>query len=184
MAGTSLEESRLLEFGLPPGHSVQEKELLSELGLSSDHRARVKAKDLSGYNLQGALFIHANLSGFDLTRTNLQKAILIGVDLQRALLEEANLKGANLGNQTDYPGGGGISLSYGSNLQDANLRNAILEGANLHRVNLKDTIFHGADLSGVKYLTQEQIDQACIDEQTKLPLNLNRPEPCQVSERE
>lgn len=169
MAGSDLEESRLIEFGLASGHSAREEKLLSKLGLSSDHRVRLRMKNFSGYDLGGALFLRADLSEFDLTKANLQEAILLGADLQRAVLEGANLKGANLGNQTDFPGGGGITLSHGSNLRDAKLRNTILDGA---------------DLRGVQHLTQDQIDEACVDKQTKLPRGLKRPGPCGTSERE
>jgi len=38
--------------------------------------------------------------------------------------------------------------------------------------------FSCAFVSSVSGLTQAQLDTACVDEQTKLPAELNRPAPC------
>ena len=90
-------------------------------------------------------------------------AHLVAADLQdsnftRANLAHANLQEANL---------------QGATLSEANLAGARLDGANLGR-----TMVHGTDLSAVSGLTQAQLDTACVDEQTKLPAELNRPAPC------
>ena len=58
------------------------------------------------------------------------------------------------------------SLS-GANLRGANLSDANLQGVNLSDANLQETI-----LTGVKGLTQEQLDRACGDAETKLPHGL------------
>jgi hypothetical protein len=50
---------------------------------------------------------------------------------------------------------------------------ADLSGANLQQANLGE-----ANLIDVKNFTQAQLDQACVDEHTKLPEGLTRPEPC------
>ncbi|HSQ51958.1 MAG TPA: pentapeptide repeat-containing protein [Nitrospiraceae bacterium] len=70
-----------------------------------------------------------------------------------------------------------------ANLQEANLRGATLSGANLtgaqlDKADLRRAILHGANLASVSGLTQAQLDTACVDEQTKLPAELNRPAPC------
>ncbi|MEJ2719482.1 MAG: pentapeptide repeat-containing protein, partial [Deltaproteobacteria bacterium] len=74
-----------------------------------------------------------------------------------ANLKEANLQGANL--QFSYFGRADLE---GVNLQGANLEYATFWKASLR----------GADLRDVKNLTQEQLDQACGDEKTKLPEGL------------
>ena len=58
-------------------------------------------------------------------------------------------------------------------LQKANLKEAQLQGADLTKAQLQ-----GTDLTAVKNLTQDQINTACIDESTKLPQGLTRPDPC------
>jgi uncharacterized protein YjbI with pentapeptide repeats len=55
-------------------------------------------------------------------------------------------------------------------MQGARLAGADLTGADLYGVAL-----HGADLSGVRGLTQAQLDHACGDDRTTLPPGLARP---------
>ncbi len=73
------------------------------------------------------------------TEADLHLANLKGADLRGAELREANLMGANL--------------------RDANIHNADLAGATLGN----------AELIGVRGLTQEQLDQACGNGDTRLP---------------
>ena len=58
-------------------------------------------------------------------------------------------------------------------LMEANLQKAHLIGANLQKADLYD-----ADLTDVKNFTQAQLNEACVDERTKLPEGLTRPKPC------
>ena len=59
------------------------------------------------------------------------------------------------------------SATFG-NLEGAYLEKADLEGANLEK----------ASLTGAINLTQAQLNQACVDEETILPEGLTRPKPC------
>ena len=83
--------------------------------------------------------VRPDLIGAYLSGANLIEANLSGVDLSGADLSRAFLLGANLGG----------TFLLGTNLSGANLR--------------------GADLSGAKDLTQEQIDSAFMNKDTKLP---------------
>ena len=105
----------------------------------------------------------AKLKGARLQNANMQFAFLINADLREANLQDAILLGANLRD---------ANLAR-ANLQDARWTNANLQKANLWKANLR-----GASLTYVKNLTQAQLDEACVDENTKLPEGLNRPEPC------
>ena len=63
------------------------------------------------------------------------------------------------------------------NLEEANLErtdaaNASFRGADFKNANLKATNLKGADLTDAKNLTAEQLEQAVIDEHTKLPPDL------------
>ena len=92
--------------------------------------------------------------------TNLQGANLVNANLQLAILTNTNLQEANL---------------YQANLQEANLINANLQGAILRKATLQ-----GADLPNVLGLTQEQLDEACGDAETRLPSGL-KVDPCRGS---
>jgi uncharacterized protein YjbI with pentapeptide repeats len=92
----------------------------------------------------------------DLSWTNLRNATLSkAADVSWANLSEADLSDAHL---TD------TNLSA-ANLRGANLRGAILMAADLS----------GADLRDARSLTQEQINMAFGDENTKLPDHLQHP---------
>ena len=148
--------------------------------------ANLQRAYLPGANLQGAYLIEANLQGAnlqgaDLPRANLIEANLQGADLQEANLIEAQLQRANLIEaqlQGAYLLG---ALLQRAQLQRANLQDADLQGANLLWANLQDANLQGANLTEARNLTQDQIDTACGDENTKLPANpegLIPPPPC------
>ncbi|NOS79978.1 MAG: hypothetical protein E8D46_08120 [Nitrospira sp.] len=63
----------------------------------------------------------------------------------------------------------------------ADLRHAKLTGANLERAQLEGALLRQANLASVSGLTQPQLDTTCVDEQTTLPAELNRPHPCKTS---
>ena len=98
----------------------------------------------------------------------MESANLVAADLRdsnfsHAMLMEANLQEANL---------------QGATFSGADLSGARLDAADLHRATL-----HGANLSLVSGLTQAQLDTTRIDEQTKLPSDLNRPAPCVAAKK-
>ncbi|MCZ6863823.1 MAG: pentapeptide repeat-containing protein [Alphaproteobacteria bacterium] len=57
-------------------------------------------------------------------------------------------------------------------LGSANLQWAKLIGANFEGADIIGAVLHGADLTLAKGLTQAQLDQACGNEETKLPNGL------------
>ena len=89
---------------------------------------------------------------------------------------------ANVGGQSfrlDLNGGfvRRTDLSY-ANLENANLSRAdatgaLFVGANFKNASLKGTILKGADLTDAVNLTPEQLAEAVIDEETKLPAYLD-----------
>ena len=162
--------------------------------------ARLVRTNLRRADLWEANLTHAYLVGATLTRVNLWEANLTNTDLEGATLTEAfiaraNLTGANLwaANLTDSDLGeanltqanfweanlatANLTLA---NLTGANVADANLTGAEVGLANLTDAILvganlRGADLSDVKGLTQEQIDSAFTDQNTKLPDYLQKP---------
>ena len=119
-----------------------------------DHKKWVESEGIEG---KKANLYEANLQEATLSSANLQKAWLMKANLQEASLVKANLQQADLGH--------------------ANLQQADLYEANLSKADLR-----GANLTDVKNLTQAQLNQACVDEHTKLPKGLTRPEPCSEEE--
>ena len=94
-----------------------------------------------------------------------KQAFLDLADLQGADLFRANLRGADLPS---------------ANLQAAYLRSANLPEANFPRANLES-----ANLPKAKSLTREQLDEACGDDETKLPdyLAFHQMKACPTSEQ-
>ena len=164
--------------------------------------ADLSGADLSGANLSGADLARADLSGADLSRAGLSGAKLPGArlpgaDLSRAGLWDANLSDAvlsranlSIANLSDAD----LSLANlsdadlsdahlsGANLSDADLSGANLSGANLSDADLSRADLSGAGLSGasiastnfdqVKGLSQEELDNACQDQNDRPPRNL------------
>lgn len=98
----------------------------------------------------------------NLAHAELGKIKLRDADLSGIIMRRADLGGVDF-NRTDF--------------RDADLGAALLIEADLSKTNLKDTRFVDADLSaadlrGAKNLVQEQLDQGCGDQYTKLPEGL------------
>jgi uncharacterized protein YjbI with pentapeptide repeats len=147
--------------------------ILSEANLSGAYlsRADLSYASLNQANLSGAKLSRIHLSGADLIQTNLTRADLSGADLTHATLISATLTSADL---------------EGANLVDANLSGASLGGAYLGGAELRGADLSGADLRvdpRVGGLTQTQLDEACVDANTKLPDGLTPPKPCQAMPR-
>jgi uncharacterized protein YjbI with pentapeptide repeats len=130
-----------------------------------------------GVSFQGAHLEEADLRGASLYGSNFEGAHLDGAKLQRALFDMPDLYSDDTA--IDFP-----SFLQGLLIrvkQDtADLKAAGLEGAvvSLKGANLKGARLEGAHLQTVVDLTQEQVNQACIDKYTKLPANLKKPLPC------
>jgi len=102
---------------------------------------------------------------FNLFRADLANQLLVGRDLKGANLNRANLKGANL------------HLVHFEHawLIEAHLEGAVLEFTHFEDAWLNAAHLEGADLSLAAGLTQDQIEQAYGDANTKLPPGLTRP---------
>jgi Pentapeptide repeats (8 copies) len=119
--------------------------------------------NLRNVNLQGADLRTAQLEAADLRGAQLEAADLRGAQLRLASLWKARLQGAVLWK---------AHLEWVS-LAETQLQGADLRGAQLHFADLRY-----ADLRAVKNLTQDQINNACTDETTKLPEGLTTAAPC------
>ena len=145
--------------------------------------ANLQGAKLGGANLQGADLYDTNFQGADLQRANLQGTDLFGANLQDANLAHANFQGAEL-EEADLRK---ATLSF-ANFQEANLAHANLQGADLYGASLRGADLLGANVEGAKFtgsklqgadmiesegLTQEQLEFACGDAETKLPRGIS-----------
>jgi uncharacterized protein YjbI with pentapeptide repeats len=141
--------------------------------------ANLSSADLTDANLSGANLIQVNLSSANLGGANLSGANLIRVNLSDAKLFDANLSGATLIlanlfdanlSRADLSGADltGDDLT-GANLARVNLSSANLVGANLTDAKLFDANLSGANLITARNLSQQQLDKACGNADTKLP---------------
>jgi uncharacterized protein YjbI with pentapeptide repeats len=157
-------------------------------------KANLQEADLQGADLQEANLYMADLQGADLQGANLQGANLQGANLQETTgLTPQQLRKARsmplafyssaLLRELELPPDHNKNLKDNMNLKEYKLQKADLQEANLRNTNLQEadlrnTNLEGADLRNVESLTQDQIDQACVDEHTHLPQGLRRPPPC------
>lgn len=158
------------------------------IGLSGTHldganlvRAHLEGADLTGAQLKEADLNDAHLNKADLTGAQLEGADLKGAQLVEAVLSEAFVTGADLtGAHLDKANLSGAQLRFGTlltgaRLRLANLTSAHLEGADLSDADLEGAILSDADLGGVQGLSQEQLDGAVGNMNTKLPDGCIRP---------
>jgi hypothetical protein len=178
----------LSPFPYPCNGPYKDKNL-SEEGILKVRRAHEKwlkdLKDPEGHkaNFCGAKLSHGKFQEADLKSAVFQMAMLAGANFTGAMLNKAQLQGANLS---------GANFSQ-ADLTEAKLDHAMLHLAtfrktNLHRASLRHAMLYkanlqGIDLTDVEGLTQSQINMACLDGDTKLHKDLNRPEPCSQKTR-
>jgi len=116
--------------------------------------ARIKAdeRNCPGCDLRGADLSNTCVKGGDLTNARFDGAKLAYMCMSDANFTRVSFRDADLS---------------GANLARSNLAGADLTGALLAITSLK-----GTDLSAAKGLTQAQLDDACADEATKVPVGL------------
>ena len=172
----------LSQADLPEGGLLKTTLLEVDLSGAQLGDANLSGAFLQGANLSEAFLFNTNLSGVNLTDANLAKANLFGSNLSGAKLNAANLSGAymiivNLSEATLWGADLSGAFLQGSNLSGANffagnLSGAFLQGANLSGANLSDVDLSGANLSSSRYLSQNQLDEACGNDKTRLPEGL------------
>ena len=118
---------------------------------------------LSQANLSEVNLSAANLSQANLDEVNLRGAMLSGADLSGAYLGAADLRGVNLG-VVGVPVAVGVSVVVGE--RSTGGYSSVLD---------PDTGAYVVDPGGVRNLTQDQIDLARGNAETKLPKGLSGP---------
>jgi uncharacterized protein YjbI with pentapeptide repeats len=105
---------------------------------------------------------HCELAFADLTNTCVKNGNVEGADFEGATLVLMCMSYANFRN----------SNFRHADLSGANLAHAIVDGADFDGATLSITSLKGTDLRYANGLTQDQIDLACSDRETKLPAGL------------
>ena len=139
--------------------------------------AQMKETDLRSADLRKAWLFLAELKGAELMHARLDQTYLADANLQTAQLNYARLQGAFMVN-TDLRG----ADLRGASLQGAIMTGAKLQNAQMLGVQLKGAILDNANLEGVTGLTDEQMADACINDETVLPAGLKRPDACRPTE--
>ncbi|WP_172296552.1 pentapeptide repeat-containing protein [Pseudoruegeria sp. HB172150] len=124
--------------------------------------------DLSGAHLEQAFLRHSTFKGARLIKAGLEEARLSCAKFEDAVMHEARFDGAFM-DSTDFTGANLANASFrGAYGKRADFRGAKMEGADL-----EGAVLWHADLSTATGLTQEQLDTAVGDENTKLPPGLS-----------
>lgn len=159
--------------------------------------------NLSKTNLYGAQFVTSICRGANLREANLQYSLLWGVDFSNAILIKADLSRSIIGGicsrtENSFSVYSGVNRpmrkgEFVANLSKAvliraNLKEARLSGVNfsyadlleanmagtkLEKTNFSQANLSGANLDKAKSLTQDQVDQAYVNEETVLPRGLD-----------
>ncbi len=120
---------------------------LQEMNLLQEYAVNLEFLDFEGAELKGLQMDNMDMEGSMLRGADLEDSSFRNADLEEADLREADLKNA------DFRG--------------ADFEDALMNGADLYNTDLR-----GADLSQAVGLTSSQLDDACIDKSTKLPIDI------------
>ena len=149
--GRRTDEQRASDLGL-----INLKE--TDLRNANLIKAHLEKSDFLGANMKGAILFKAHLEEAELIEAHLEGAFFHSAHLEGAKFINAHLEGANLDHA--HLEGAKILMSYflGATFDGTHLVGAELDGAHLE----------GVDLTKAKGLTQEQIDDTFMDDDTTL----------------
>ncbi len=161
------------------------KILISDLSGAHFKRAFLARVEGDGVLLQGANMADATITESVIRNSYFNGATLTGADLARGVFTNSDFQKANLSNAsalaTDFSDSNFVKVKFdGANLTGASLRNVKLSDSTfgtaiLHGTDLSGASLQGAKLSRVEGLQQAQLDLACGDHRTELPIGLSIP---------
>ncbi len=131
--------------------------------------ADLQGADLSGIDIQDAVFNKSKLQGAILIEAKCQKANLCSTDLRLACLSEANFSNALLKGAYMQQVGANEAMFENADLSDADFTHAHLDKSKLHGAKLFFANLSGASLEQAEGLTWEQLQEAASYEGAKLP---------------
>ena len=174
--GSNLEGANLFSTdfsGTDLSHSNLKSANLEEAGLMRASLAGANAENANFSQVEAyrSNFKHISAGGASFKNAELQRTIFVGAKLAGANFEKSELGRADFDNAVLT----GARFSY-ADLSRADLSNANFEGPLiLDHTFMLLTRIEGVDLSAAQGLQQGQIDIACGDTKTKLPLGLKAP---------
>lgn len=125
--------------------------------------------DLTGSDLSRASLSFADLSGAELSRIVLSRALIFRSDFRRANFFAGDLRGAFLQGSNFKRASFSGTNSSETDFSGSELSLTDLSGADLRDAKFKSAELRGADFTDAKNLTFEQLAEAHIDENTRLP---------------
>jgi Pentapeptide repeats (8 copies) len=135
-------------------HDIQA--IINVIGRRSQERAKSERNRilLGDTDLRDAIFmdLESGFAGSWFHNADLRGASFVNPNLENAWFVFADLRGSYFHEHTK------------------------LQGANFAEAKLEDALLSRVDLTGVANITQEQLDQALVDEDTKLPRGLRQTE--------
>lgn len=182
LTGAILQEANLLGAKLKNAHLVGANFEKANLSVADFEGVRGAAANFSGTNAFNANFKSAILWEANFIRSNLEGARLNGsavgkANFEGSVLKGADFEGANFGSPkfavvgiSECTDNGGCSTnSMPGEKREFSIVFPPYYGNRVERTNLR-----GADLQGAN-ISQEQVDAAIGDEQTRLPEGIARP---------
>jgi len=136
--------------------------------------------DLTGAHFRGTLMYRVSGDGVIMPGAVLEDATLTEAHLSNAKLAEANLSRANLSraifSDADFKGATFNNANLtGAQFKSGQFQNARFDGTILVDAELDNANFSGANMFTAQGLNQAQLDVACGDERTRLPVGLSLP---------
>ena len=136
--------------------------------------------NLSGAHFRGALMFRVKGNDVNMPSAVLEDATLTEARISNSRLADANLSRANLSravfSDSDFKGAHFENANLtGAQFQSGQFQNTHFDGAILIDTKLDGANFSGANMSKVQGLKQAQLDVACGDEKTRLPVGLSLP---------
>ena len=153
---------------------------LSQTQFKRAFLARVEGEsvNMADASFQDATLTEATFDNVILTNSDLQRADISRAHFTRSNFADANLTSAS-GANVNFEGSKFVNARF----DHMNLRNAKLDGAVFHNVKFGNALLSGATMAGadfskadlleVRGLEQAQLDTACGDSETRLPIGLS-----------
>lgn len=134
--------------------------------------------DLSGAHFRSALMYRVEGNGVTMPRAVFEDATLTEANLPNSKMADTNLSRADLSRATFTNTDFARARFNAANLSDGQFQGGQFQGANFSAAILSDTQFDGANFSGADLSTsqglkQVQLDVACGNEKTRLPVGLS-----------
>lgn len=127
-------------------------------------------KTCTGCNLFQADFAYQDIKGANLSGSRLRQG-----DMTAATMDRSNFSGTNMSVVEAYGGRFTHANFTNADLSDSSFVGAYLGYANFSGANLTGAVFSGANFEGAQGLTQSQLNAACGDSSTILPVGLRIP---------